>query len=166
MRSRTLPGFFTLLLTHVVIGLAAPDSSAQVTCFGDPTCVQPETGHPVGRPGTPNIEVVSHQPLPGAPFSHADIEVEQELNRPFVYIAQRFGASGFYAISIEDERQPEVLYRYVVDDPDLHLGTGCVDIKYAKAEGRYYVIVSCQFGQGGPDFDLGAEAVPTVVEGS
>jgi len=43
-----------------------------------------------------------------------------------------------------------------VDNPDLHLGTGCVDIKYAKAEGRYYVIVSCQFGQGGPDFDLGA----------
>ena len=72
-----------------------------MTCWGDPTCIQPETGYPVGRRGTPNIEVVSHIPLPGQRFSHADIEIEQELDRPFAYIAQRFGASGFYAISIE-----------------------------------------------------------------
>ena len=109
----------------------------------------------MGRPGTPNIEVVSHIPLPGQRFSRADIEIEQEMDRPFAYIAQRFGASGFYAINIEDERHPKAIYRYIVDDPDLHLGTGCVDIKYAKAEGRYYVIVSCQFGQGGPNSDVG-----------
>ena len=156
MRQRTRLILYTLTLGAFAVGLAASSAPAQVTCFGDPTCIQPETGYPVGRRGTPNIEVVSHIPLPGQRFSHADIEIEQEMDRPFVYIAQRFGASGFYAISIEDEEHPRVLYRYIVDDPDLHLGSGCLDPKYAKADGRYYLIVSCQFGQGGPDFDLGA----------
>ena len=151
MRKRTMPTPFTLTLAALAVGLTASSAPAQVTCFGDPTCIQPETGYGVGQRGTPNIEVVSHIPLPGQRFSHADIEIEQELSRPFVYVAQRFGASGFYAISIEDEEHPRVLYRYTIDDSDLHLGSGCVDIKYAKSEGRYYVIVSCQFGQGGPD---------------
>lgn len=156
MYKMSLMVLYTLTLAVIVSGLTVSSSKAQVTCFGDPTCIQPETGHAVGRPGTPNIEVVSHIPLPGQRFSHADIEIEQDLDRPFAYIAQRFGASGFYAISIKDERNPKVIYRYIVDDPDLHLGTGCLDVKYAKAEGRYYLVVSCQFGQGGPDSDLGA----------
>ncbi len=148
-------GLHALLAALAATGLAFSSASAQVTCFADPTCVQPATGYTVGQPGTPNIEVVSHKPLPGERFSHADIEIEQEMDRPFVYIAQRHGASGFYALSLEDPERPEVLYRYVIDNPDLHLGSGCVDIKYAKAEGRYYVIVSCEFSQGGPDYDLG-----------
>ncbi len=156
MRQRTLPVLYTVTLAAIALALTASSAVAQVTCFGDPTCIQPETGYPVGRRGTRNIKVVSHIPLPGQRLSHADIEIEQEMDRPFVYIAQRFGASGFYAISIEDEEHPRVLYRYIMDDPDLHLGSGCLDPKYAKAEGRYYVIVSCQFRQGGPDFDLGA----------
>ena len=87
----------------------------------------------MGLRGTPNIEVVSHIPLPGERFSHADIE--QELHRPFVYIAQRGGATGFYAISLEDEKRPKVLYCYIVDDPDLHLGSGCIDpIKVRQAD--------------------------------
>ena len=151
-----LPVLSALTLSVLAVGILPSGTDAQLTCFGDPTCVQPETGYTVGQPGTPNIEVVAHQPLPGQRFSHADIEIEQEMERPFVYIAQRHGASGFYALSIADEERPEVLYRYVVDDPDLHVGSGCVDIKYAKADGRYYVIVSCEFAQAGPDSDLGA----------
>jgi len=126
-------GVFGVALGATTFSLTASTASAQVMCFGDPNCVQPETGYAVGQPGTPNIEVVSHRPLPGQRFSHADIEIEQEMDRPFVYIAQRHGASGFYALSIEDPEHPQVLYRYTVDDPDLHLGSGCVDIKYAKA---------------------------------
>ena len=156
MRQRTPSPLYPLMLAVAALGLTAAPASPQVTCWGDPTCIQPETGYPVGRRGTPNIDVVSHIPLPGQRFSHADIEIEQEMDRPFVYIAQRFGASGFYAISIEDEAHPRVLYRYIVPEPDLHLGSGCVDIKYAKLDGRYYVMVSCQFGQGGPDHELGA----------
>ena len=157
MTHRTEPRLWTIGLASLVAAVfAISGGQAQVTCFGDPNCIQPETGHAIGRPGTPNIEVVSHLPLPGIRFSHADIEIEQEVDRPFVYIAQRFGASGFYALSIDNPERPEVLYRWIIDNPDLHLGTGCVDLKYAKAEGRYYVIISCQFAQGGPDADLGA----------
>jgi len=156
MHQRTSPVLNALALAAIAMSLTVSRTPAQVTCFGDPTCLQPETGYPVGHRGTPNVEVVSHIPLPGERFSHADIEIEQELDRPFVYVAQRFGAAGFYAISLEDEKRPKVLYRYIVDNPDLHLGSGCLDPKYAKAEGRYYLIVSCQFAQGGPDADLGA----------
>jgi len=138
----------TFLIALAGLALTSLSAGAQVTCFGDPTCVQPVTGYPIGQPGTPNIEVVSHLPLPGVPFSHTDIEIEQDMARPFVYIAQRYGASGFYALSIEDPEKPKVLYRWIIDNPDLHLGAGCVDIKYAKADGRYYVILSCQFGEG------------------
>ncbi len=155
-RKSPLTPFAIILVAATAVCLSATSARAQVTCFGDPTCIQPETGHPVGMPGTPNIELVSHLPLPGIRFSHADIEIEQEMSRPYAYIAQRFGYSGFYAISIENPDKPRVLYRWIIDDPDLHQGTGCVDIKYAKDNGRYYVVVSCQFGQGGPDADLGA----------
>ena len=153
---RALGVFVGIGLIIAIAPLTPVAAPAQVVCFSDPNCVQPITGYPIGQPGTPNIQVVSHKPLPGPWFSHTDIEIEQEMSRPFVYVAQRFGASGFHAISIENPEKPEVLYRWVIDDPDLHVGAGCVDIKYAKAEGRYYVILSCQFGQGGPDADLGA----------
>ncbi len=116
---------------------------------------QPQTGHPIGQPGTRNIEVVAHVPLPGQRFSHSDLEVEQEMERPFVYIAQRFGTSGFYAISIADPENPEILYRWTIENPELHVGTGGLDPKYAKVDGRYYLMVSFQFGAGGPNTDLG-----------
>ena len=81
-RKSPLNPFAIVLAATIVLGLSPLEARAQVTCFGDPTCIQPETGHPVGMPGTPNIEVVGHLPLPGIRFSHADIEVEQEMSRP------------------------------------------------------------------------------------
>ena len=38
------------------------------------------------KPGSDDIELVSHLPL-GAPLSNADIEIEQELARPYAYVA-------------------------------------------------------------------------------
>lgn len=138
----------------LALAVAVGPAAAQTNC--EYIRCQPETGHALGQPGTPNIEVVSHVPLPGPRFSHSDIEVEQELSRPFVYVAQRFGSSGFFALSIEDPTRPRILHRWTIDDPDLHLGTGGLDPKYAKVDGRYYLVLSFQFDQGGPDWDLGA----------
>ncbi len=109
--------------------------------------------------GSDNIEVVSHLPL-GAPLSIADIEIEQEMSRPYAYVAREIfgveGEKGLDIIDLHDPSRPEVIYRWRIENQDLHTGAGGKDIKYFKWDGRYYVVLSVQFGQGGPDADLGA----------
>ena len=111
------------------------------------------------KPGSDNIEVLGHQPL-GPKLSVADMDVEQELDRPFAYVARMQygdeGPKGLDIVSIEDPERPEVLYRWRIEDQDLHLRTGGMDVKHFKWNDRYYVVQSLQFGQGGPDSDLGA----------
>ena len=124
-----------------------------------------------GEQGSRNVHVLSHVPLGGArplPGQEglfgvesygrrtADIEMEQDLDRPYVYVASRFAPSGFSIISIEDPENAEVIYKWVVDNPMLHQGSGALDGKYFKSGGRYYYIQSFQFTGGGPDSDLGA----------
>ena len=111
--------------------------------------------------GSENIEVVSHLPL-GAPGSVSDIEIEQEMSRPFVYLGREvFGEisgmeRGMDIIDVSDPANPVVIHRWRIEDSELHVGAGGKDIKYFKWNDRYYVVLSIQFRQGGPDADLGA----------
>jgi hypothetical protein len=109
--------------------------------------------------GTPNIQVVSHLPL-GPRLSVADIELEQEMDRPYAYVARmQFGEAGPKGMDIVDLQvpsQPEVIYEWRIENQELHARTGGMDVKYFKWRDRYYVVQSLQFGQGGPDHDLGA----------
>ncbi len=109
--------------------------------------------------GSDNITVVSHLPL-GAALSVADIEIEQEMERPYAYVAREIfgleGEMGLDIIDLHDPERPKVIYRWRIENQDLHVGAGGKDIKYFKWDGRYYVVLSMQFGQGGPDADLGA----------
>ncbi|HEX7051098.1 MAG TPA: hypothetical protein VF188_12895 [Longimicrobiales bacterium] len=109
--------------------------------------------------GSSNIEVVSHLPL-GPRLNVADLEIEQELSRPYVYVSRMVygdvGEKGTDIISIADPEHPKVIYRWRIENQDLHQRTGGMDVKYFKIDGRYYVVQSLQFGQGGPDTDLGA----------
>jgi hypothetical protein len=111
------------------------------------------------RRGSDNITVVSHLPL-GAALSIADIEIEQELERPYAYVAREIfgleGEMGLDIIDLHNPERPEVIYKWRIENQDLHVGSGGKDIKYFKWDGRYYVVLSMQFGQGGPDADLGA----------
>src|SRR5207248_4448487 len=88
--------------------------------------------YPPGQQGSRNITVVSHMPLGGAqpllPGSTnanpnqaarmvtneavdvlgtrtADITMEQELSRPYVYVCHRFAPTGFWIISIKDRSE-------------------------------------------------------------
>ena len=111
------------------------------------------------NPGSANIEVVAHLPL-GPRLSVADIEIEQELHRPFVYVARMVygsqGEKGTDIISIEDPANPKVIYRWRIENQDLHVGTGGMDVKYFKWNDRYYLVQSVQFNQGGPNSAMGA----------
>ena len=111
------------------------------------------------KPGSDNIEVVAHLPL-GQPLSVADIEIEQEMSRPYAYVAREVfgevGEKGMDVIDLTDLANPKRIHEWRIEEQDLHTGAGGKDIKYFMWEGRYYVVLSVQFSQGGPDSDLGA----------
>jgi len=134
----------------VLVSVAGLASGSTLATAGQATAVEP---------GSDNIELVAHLPL-GAELSVSDVEIEQELERPYVYIGREVigdaGEKGMDILDLSDPHDPEVIYRWRIEDQDLHLGSGGKDIKYFKWDGRYYVVLSVQFGQGGPDHDLGA----------
>ena len=108
--------------------------------------------------GSDNITVEGHLPL-GGQESVADIELEQDMDRPYAYVARaRYRNNydrGMDIIDISDPGHPKLLLRWVNDNDDLNTGVGALDIKYFKYASRVYVVLSTQFGQG-PDHDLGA----------
>ena len=111
------------------------------------------------KPGSDNITVLGHIPL-GPRLSVADMDVEQELSRPYAYVARMVygweGPRGTDIIDISDPKRPEIIYEWRIEDQDLHVGTGGMDVKHFKWKDRYYVVQSLQFRQGGPNPDLGA----------
>ena len=137
-----------LILSAVVTGVALFSGTALAAQQWTPE-----------KRGSDNIEVIAHLPL-GADLSVSDIEIEQELSRPFVYVAREIiggsGDIGMDVLDISDERNPEVIHRWRIENQDLHTGSGGKDIKYFKWNDRYYVVLALQFAQGGPDNDLGA----------
>jgi hypothetical protein len=97
-------------------------------------------GHVVGHPGA---------------WKAADIELEQDRDRPYVYLC------GFvnFDVQIYDIRNtaaPKKVYEWTIENPELHRGIGAMDGKYFKIGNRYYYAQSYQFMQGSPDTDLGA----------
>lgn len=101
--------------------------------------------------GSSNIKVLGHIPL-GGPVSVMDMEVEQELGRPFAYVARghigEFAAKGMDVIDISDPTAPKIIKRWRIEDEDLHTGLGGMDVKQFKWKGKYYVVQSTQFGPG------------------
>src|SRR3954462_12960710 len=115
-----------------------------------PSVVVP--GQKVGGRG--NSKVLGHMPLDSA-YKTADISIEQELSRPYVYVAHRLVPSGIEIISIKDPAKPFMLWTSFVKNAELHKGAGSLNPMYIKSKGRYYLTNSYQFAQGGPDVDLG-----------
>ena len=116
-----------------------------------------------GEQGSSNIKVVGHLPLNvAAPFNTSDIEIEQELSRPYVYVDHANEANhpnpriGFDIISIKDPSRPKVIYEWQIENAPLHRGAGSLGPTIIKTRGRYYFFNGFQFSQGGPNADLGA----------
>lgn len=117
-----------------------------------------QTWNPLQR-GSESIEVVGHLPM-GARLTVTDMDIEQELGRPYAFVSRANvvggGERGVDIIDISDPEKPRILYEWRIEDDELHLGPGAMDVKHFKWAGRYYVVQSLQFGQGGPDADVGA----------
>ena len=118
--------------------------------MASPSSIRAQDYYPApGEQGSSNIEILAH--LPGLA---TDIEIEQDMARPYVYVS-RGGTASFDIISVEDPDNPEKIYTWQIENPELHQGSA-LDGKYFKLDGRYYYVQSVQFRQSGPDYDLGA----------
>src|SRR5258705_1926392 len=109
---------------------------------------------PPGLQGSSNLKVLTHIPL-GGPFSASDLDIEQELGRPYAYVS-RMLALGTDIVDLRNPAKAQVIYSWRIDNPELHKGSGGMDNKYFKLHDRYYDVQSLQFGRSGPDADLGA----------
>ncbi|MBI4502224.1 MAG: hypothetical protein HY700_13815 [Gemmatimonadetes bacterium] len=133
----------------MAIAAALLGGAGRVAAQAVPTDVIPgvKTG------GSRNIKVLSHLPLDSIEKT-ADITIEQELSRPYVYTAHRLTPSGVDIISIKDPTKPQLLWSWRIENAQLHRGAGSLNPMYLKSKGRYYLTNAFQFQQGGPDVDL------------
>jgi hypothetical protein len=136
-------GLWAQVVTTVALGQASPD---------------------LGR--SSNIKLVSHIPL-GGWLRTADVEIEQELSRPYAYVSKSSEASlaandqsifttGVDIIDLKDPAHAKVIWAWRMPQPELHRGLGSLAPTYLKSHGRYYFADGFQFFQGGPDAQLGA----------
>ena len=77
------------------------------------------------KPGSDNIELVAHLPL-GADGSVSDIEIEQDMSRPYAYVAREvlgdIGEMGMDIIDLHDPYNAKVVHRWRIENQDLHVG--------------------------------------------
>jgi hypothetical protein len=158
------------LIATAILALAARGTfvRAQATPPNVPVRGQspyvPYVGHPTttygaGQNRSSNMTLMAHLPL-GMVFTQNDIDMEQELSRPYVYMTRRYGANnGVDVIDIKDinQHKAKVLCSYRIKDSNLHQGAGALNPIYFKTHGKYYLLITYQFAQGGPDVDLGAD---------
>jgi hypothetical protein len=131
---------------------------ALVACFtvASPAYAQ----YAPGQNHSPNLKLVSHVPL-AAPDLVADIEIEQELSRPYAYISRERKApsgkreDGFQIINLKNPAKAHLMYTWYIENEALHTGGGGgKNGKYFKTRGRYYYAQAFQFGRDGTDADL------------
>ncbi len=109
--------------------------------------------YPPGMQGSPNMKVISHIPVGGG-FHANDLEIEQDLSRPFAYVSRR-STYGFHIIDLKEPSDAKVIYSWEIENPGEHRGRA-LDNKYFKVNGRYYDVQAFQFRAGSADRDLGA----------
>ncbi|MSR07113.1 MAG: hypothetical protein EXR93_08625 [Gemmatimonadetes bacterium] len=114
--------------------------------------------HPPGEQGSRNVHVLSHVPL-GRLFTVGDIEAEQELSRPYVYVPRMQGttrSTGFSIVSVKDPSKARLLFTWTMEKPELLRAYGGLQGKYFKLKGRYYYAQSFQILKGSPNEEVGA----------
>jgi len=105
--------------------------------------------------GSPNIHMLGHVEVHSGAWKAADIEMEQDPNRPYVYVCG-FVNFDTKIYDVRDPAHPKLVYTWTIENPELHRGIGAMDGKYFKIGDHYYYAQSLQFMQGSPDANLGA----------
>jgi hypothetical protein len=134
-----------------LVGLAVVGVTG-VASAQDPGTVVPPASKKMG--GSKSVELLAHVTTHAGPWMAADLEMEQDPNRPYVYICG-FVNQDMQIWDVRDVRHPKKIYDWTIEHPELHNGMA-MDGKYFQIGNRYYYAQSYQFFQGSPDADLGA----------
>jgi len=134
----------------VVAALLGVASVAQAQ---DPGMMVPTQAQKHG--GSKSVTMLSHVVNNPGAWKAADIEMEQDPGRPYVYVS---GFTNFDAqiYDVRDPAHPKKVFDWTIENPELHRGIGAMDGKYFKLGAKYYYVQSFQFMQGSPDAELGA----------
>src|SRR3982751_5361730 len=73
--------------------------------------------------GSKNIQVQFHIPR-DREGNTADIAIEQEMSRPYVYVIARNVPSGFDIFSVKDPKKTSLIYSFRIENAELHQGAG------------------------------------------
>jgi hypothetical protein len=137
----------------VVAALTALGGIAPLIRAQDPGASVPDFDKKHG--GSEKIHALGHVTAHDGAWKAADVELEQDRNRPYAYLCG-FVNFDFTIYDLSNPSSPKQIFRWQIDNPELHRGIGAMDGKYFKINGRYYYAQSLQFMQGSPDADLGA----------
>ncbi len=139
-------------LTIVALALAGLAVTARAQDPGNTGSNVPDAQK---RGGNEKMKLLSRTETNPGSWKAADIEIEQDKNRPYVYVC---GFTNFNTkiYDISNTSSPKLIYTWTIENPELHRGIGAMDGKYFKINGKYYYAQSFQFMQGSPDQDLGA----------
>jgi hypothetical protein len=105
--------------------------------------------------GSKSVHLLGHVVTNPGPWKAADIEMEQDPGRPYVYVSG-FVNANTQIWDVRDPAHPKKVYQWTMPNAELHRGIGAMDGKYFKQGSKYYYVQSFQFMQGSPDAELGA----------
>jgi hypothetical protein len=105
--------------------------------------------------GSKSVHMLAHVVTHPGAWKAADIEMEQDPGRPYVYVCG-FVNFDTQIYDVRDPAHPRKVFDWTIENPELHRGIGAMDGKYFKLGDKYYYVQSFQFMQGSPDADLGA----------
>ena len=105
--------------------------------------------------GSKSVHMLAHVVNNPGAWKAADMEMEQDPGRPYVYVCG-FVNFDTQIYDVKDPAHPKRVFRWQIENPELHRGIGAMDGKYFKIGPKYYYVQSLQFMQGSPDEDLGA----------
>src|SRR5688572_6694538 len=114
----------TSALCALVLLLAGTSLSAQarktikVSEIPDGALAQMEGGQPNN---SENMKLVAHIHL-GDRSTVADVEIEQELSRPYAYVSRRLHEAGVDIVDLRDPAKAKVIYSWRIENAPLHQG--------------------------------------------
>ena len=148
---RRMGGLCAVAASAVAIMVGGAQVPGQTSATAGPT----DQSLPTKTGGSANVHLVAHVPL-GGTFRTADADLEQELSRPYAYVAQTARPARLHDPRSQGSEQRQGALPLADRERRAARGAGGLRTKYFKLNGRYYVAVCTQFLQGTPDADLGA----------
>src|ERR1700730_9498298 len=131
-----------LALFGLATAARAQDPGASVTAFD------------AKHGGSDKVHSLAHVVTHPAAWKAANVEIEQDASRPYVYIS---GFVNFDAqiYDISNTANPKKIFDWTIENPELTRGSSAMDGKYFEMGQKLNYAQSYQFMQGTPDADLG-----------